>query len=464
MKTLEIIGMALFIIAFFPLVTKIINKEKTNELFKEVTSPNNIVKVSDKGADEAVLDLTEWEKQIGIYREGVYLKTIAPGIRGLYTSRDIEPKETVIVSPLKSMIYEDFITDDPIIKKAQKLFNGDTLIALMIHQEMRNPNTRFKPYFAIFPQDLGNFPVFFTSEDFKFIQGTSQYRQIQSFIQGVIQRYDAVIKQIPELKDMTREEFYKVHAYSASRSLSLPINGKNQYAMVPLFDMVNAFPPKRPDLNCVHIDFNVPPGDQSLLVVINRKLKAEQEILEFYQGHFSNTEFLLYYGFVFPDVHEVTFNINLDEYAKDDPNIEKKKELMGFLERVYLSNDRPLVTVHNSTKEEDYWPLYSVVRILELNNAKAINALINEFKEKKRKTIGRISKENEQRAMNNLLNIVESVLENYPSSAEEDEKLMNELQMYSTRRNLVQLRYDERVGLMNIKNYCLNSLAAVTKH
>ena len=453
--------MTLLIVSFFPLVTRVLNKDKIRKLFKEVISPENITKISDKGPDEVATDFLEWVKEFGIYREGVYLKTLAPGIRGVYASRDFEPGETMVMVPLNSMIYEDFITDNPIIKKAQKVLYGPTLLAIIMYQEQMNPNFRFRPYFEIFPKYLGNLVWYFTAEDLKYIQGTNQRQQIQTYIDNAKSVYYDVLKLMPELKSMTHPEFIKVFAYVVSRSLRIPINGRRQLAMVPMFDMVNSYPPNRPDLDSVDVSFKPSPGNQRLVIVIKKKIKAEEEIFELYQGDSTNTEYLLNYGFVFPDVHAVTINIVLAEYQKDDPNLEKKKELMRFISRVSTDKIWPIVTVRNSTREEDYWPVYSVARILELKSAKVINALINEFKEKKRETIGRISKENEQRAMNGLLNVIEEVLEKYPSSAEEDERLMKELPMYSTPRNLVQLRYDERLGLLHIKNYCLKSLAEV---
>ena len=71
-----------------------------------------------------------------------------------------------------------------------------------------------------------------------------------------------------------------------------------------------------------------------------------------------------------------------------------------------------------------------------------------------RKGIGRISKINEQQAMNNLLNVVISLLEKHGTSLDEDNAMLNELPLYSTERSLVQLRRDEKIALMKIKDYC----------
>ena len=464
MKRIDIIVIFFFIVSLFPFVTKIVSKESSKELLKGVMSPDNLTLIEDKGADEPAIILNEWMNTVKIARNGVIVKKMQEEYRGVYASRDIEEGEEIMVAPLNAMIYEEFPTEDPVVRKAKRVLNGNYLVAIILYQEMKNANSRFTDYFEIFPKNLLTFPLFYSAESLKFIKGTSQYTIVQDFTNGIMKRYNIVKREIPELRNMTKEEFFKVYAYVASRTTILPINGNRQYALVPMLDMFNAYPPNKEDMNSIRLDYK-PRGKQYLTITTKKKINANEELYHSYKLDYSNTDYLLYYGFVFEDIHEVSLKIRLfGNFTNNTKAGEKKNELLktlGYLERSYVD-----ITISNSTNEQSFWPLYSAVRIIMLEtnttaSALMLDSLVNDFKDKKRKNVGRLSNSNEKLAMDYLVKTIDKILKRHPSSLQEDEQLLKSLPMHSTARDLIHLRHDEKMALLRIKAYCQNSLAEI---
>jgi len=72
------------------------------------------------------------------------------------------------------LIYEDklpkhFLTNANLIKDQ---LASNQLLNLLMHTELKNPNSKYKPYFDILPQNLYNFPIFYNSSELQFLQGT----------------------------------------------------------------------------------------------------------------------------------------------------------------------------------------------------------------------------------------------------------------------------------------------------
>ena len=433
------------------------NVKPSKTVLEQITAPVNITKVQERSIEESFTEFYDWQDSVGIVRTGVGIKIFGPGHRGLAATHDLERGVELLEIPVTSMIYEHMPSDDPVVKKAQRTLKLNNLLAVIFYQEMHNPNTRFKPYFDILPKSYRSFPVFYTEQEMKLIKGTNQYGYIEHFKVSADKGYKQIISAIPELRNMKRQEFYLVYTHVVSRCLYLTINGIGQHAIVPMYDMTNTYPPKFAERNSVDVRFVQNGGEQKVTIVTKKKIKAGEELYDFYNLGFSNTNFLTIYGFVFHDIQEVTFKVYLN-ISNDDENLAKKKEILSHFNGVYIGDRYVAATVQNSSKDEDYWQLYSTARVLELTNKKHLEDIAQEFKDKKRTTVGRLSKDNELHAMSNLLNAVTGHLAKHPSTLEEDERLLKELEPYTTPRNLVQLRRDEKLGLMKIQQYCKKAL------
>jgi len=448
-------------ILLFPFLTSIINERDIKEKAKYVLSPQNITRIRERGADEPAIAFTEWMKEIGIIRGPVEIRPLAPGIRAVFAARDIQTGEIVYDIPLHAMIPEDFPSEDPVILKAQRLLKDNRLLSIIVYQELRNPKSKFRPYFDLFPKYFGNFPLFYNEEDMAMVRGTNIGAQIESYRQVIKSRYHEVMQKMAPEVSMGEQEYYRMYIHAASRCLTLKIHGVNQFTLVPAFDMLNAYTYTRDELDSVRIEF-LSDRDEPILRLNARKfLKEGEEVFDYYRKDYTNTDYLINYGFVFSEIDDISLRFTFD-YQEGDPLIPLKRELAGLL-MGGPSEKQLTVTLKNSSKEEDYWHIYSHARIIELKSKPTLERMLFEVKNGERKIVGRINNDNEKRAMNLLLNTVEDILSKHPSTLEEDNRLINEYPMFSTPRNIVQVRRQEKLVLMKIRDYARGVMTEILK-
>ena len=353
-------------ISFFPLLTRIVSPEAAINSFKQWSAPENITKINDRIVDEAVIDFNEWQDSMGIFHDGIEIKFVAPGIRGVYATRDLKPGEVIMRIPENAMIPEDFKTNDPVILRARKEYERHSMLAVILYREMNNPKSRFKPYFNLLPKDLSNFPQFFSPKVFKLIEGTAHFGYFYNVIHNMKLHYSEFLKLFPELSKVTEQEYIKAFTYSASRSLGVTINGRFQIAIIPMFDLFNAYPYTKEDMEgaIVKVDKN-PDGTASVVATTKKKIKAGEEIYFSYRKDETNSEIMTNYGFIFPEINDVCLFIPI-EYPQNDPNLGLKKELLSLFPNNVMVEAYAILHVSNSSNEDTYIQLYSGARILEL--------------------------------------------------------------------------------------------------
>ena len=154
---IRILIVLFIIIIYFPRVTKINNDEVEN------TNP-----VNNKIPDLELNEFNRWQDKMNIFHTKYEIRTLAPGIRGIYATEDIDKGVEIARIPLHSMIHEDSMRGNPILDKMKAKIRKNPLVAVMLYLETKNPNSKYKPYLNIFPKSLKNFPLYYDEYDKSF--------------------------------------------------------------------------------------------------------------------------------------------------------------------------------------------------------------------------------------------------------------------------------------------------------
>jgi len=432
---MESIIKLLIVVTFLPLITK------RSRITKDIEQP-----------DQAILEFTAWEKKIGIYRRKVVIKATRTGMRGVFAKEHINPDEELINIPLRAIITQEYPTNDPIIKKARRYLREIDLLVVTVHQEIHNPNTLFKPYFDLWPESVDNFPLFFNQSQFDLLQGTSVINFIHIFIDEMNHRYENIRRVLPELNNFTLTDFYKYSMLCISRCLMLNINGRKQTVFVPSYDMINTFPYTNQELHTVGTAYkDRHPGEPYVTLRARKEIKEGDEVHIYYRGDYTNTEYLIHYGFMFKEVSDVSLQIRL---KLEGEYIEAKKQIFKHLPDAYVLNDSVLVNMKNASSNASYWSLVNTAQILEVNDENELNDILDYVKNERSVAFAR---EDTRAAMNRLMNAINNLLSNYPTTIEEDEELMLDYYPHSTTHSLIQIRLDEKRTLKKILKQIINN-------
>ena len=129
-------------------------------------------------AEKAKLDrFVKWLRDEGVSFDKMMMVQYAPGYRGVHSKRSIATKETLIKVPKAALITLEMAKASPIGQKmlpVHKLLQSPkhSFLAVFLLQERGRADSKWAAYFAILPSSFAHFPVCFTAEEKKWLEGS----------------------------------------------------------------------------------------------------------------------------------------------------------------------------------------------------------------------------------------------------------------------------------------------------
>ena len=391
--------------------------------------------------DEVVAEFERWLPKVNLVTSGVKIRMTDYGIKGLFATRDLKQGHLIIDAPMESLIPENLESDDPIIQKAQKILSDNRLLGVILYQEAKRNNSKFAPYLNSLPTDFLTFALFLQPKELELINNTITYDLVDQHRRSIGNSYTQIISAIPEL-NFTKEEYFLYFAHALSRCLGIMINNRKVHTMVPVFDMMNAHSPERPDRHMVRTYFTTQGGPR-IHVRTTKAIRAGEEIYNMYDPRFTNTDYLIDYGFVFPELNTVKLKFVFD-YLEIDWNKNEKIAILRKIENVEVYNEQAHVFIKNSGNKAQYMSLYSAVRVIYYRTDGNMSKIDKDLTENKEKQVPFIDYYNEREAMKAIADYCAGKLKHFPSTTDQDELLLKIITPYTTRYNLIKLRNDER--------------------
>jgi histone-lysine N-methyltransferase SETD3 len=194
------------------------------------------------------------------------------------------------------------------------------LLTSYVLQEFHNPDSKWKYYLDILPKDYSNFPIFYTEEELKLLEGSPFLNTILDKKEDIKKDYDDICMKIPEFSIYTFKEFCEIRMAVSSRIFCVKIDGKKTDVLAPLADMLNH---KRPRQTHWFYEDHF----QAFTITALEDITAGLEIFDSY-GKKCNTRFLLNYGFIVDnnDSNEYPVTLELDE---SHPLFIEKLDILG---------------------------------------------------------------------------------------------------------------------------------------
>lgn len=370
----------------------------------------------------------QWLLSNGTKLQSLELRDYGNEVRGCHATIDVGEEEIIINVPLKCLITVEMGKETDIGKaiiESNIELDAPKHIFLMIFMliDRKNSNSFFKPYYDILPPTLKNMPIFWTTEELGFLQGSYLLNQIDERNQAIEDDYRAICGIVPEFTSICNlEEFKWARMCVCSRNFGLVANNIRTAALVPYADMLNHYRPRE-------TKWQFDDALQGFTITTLQTIKAGAQVYDSY-GQKCNHRFLLNYGF------SVENNIEADGFCPNevplllqlsptDPLFDQKCE---FYRRDAMFPSRRIRVC--MTDNDNGRVMFALLRIIvadldEFSFLTSSSSSPSVYRSIRDAQIP-LGLRNEQRAMHALESLCTSALAAYPCSLEEDSRNLSE--------------------------------------
>ena len=194
-----------------------------------------------------------WMKKDGAEFDKLKMRYYAPDYRGVHAAREIQKGETILYVPKKEIITLEMAMESPIGAKMKAKNHRQRLIspkhsflATYIMQDRRKEGgSYYDDYIDILPKAFDNFPIFYSIEERKWLEGSPFQNQISEKIKDIKQDYKMICDEVPEYTQFTLKEYSEIRMMVCSRIFGIEIEGVKTDGFVPYADMLNHKRPRQ---------------------------------------------------------------------------------------------------------------------------------------------------------------------------------------------------------------------------
>jgi histone-lysine N-methyltransferase SETD3 len=201
-------------------------------------------------------------------------------------------------------------------------------MAMFLMEERTKTDSVWRPWIEMLPNNFEDFPVFFTSQQKKWLTETALLLSLEKKINNMKNEFAFICGKIPAFTKFTYLEYQGARMMANSRMFELKIGGKKTLGWVPYADMMNYTDP--PDA-----DFEYDDKQGGYILKACHAIKKGQVVHNTY-GPKSNRDYYLHYGFIHPNNNRNNLPVIFD-VSKDDPLYSKK---MALLQNVDMNDSR----------------------------------------------------------------------------------------------------------------------------
>lgn len=354
--------------------------------------------------------------------EIVYYGNVGVGVQAIENIRDGEvilsiPEENLI--SLESAIFNDFKARSN-EKKIQWDGPKHTAFAAFL-LENRSKKSIWSPYFDMLPAKMHTNPLFFSEKELTELKGTDFLSKIEKQKQLFKRDYLKLTSNMPEFSNYSFEDFCSNRLIVSSRVFGYEnSNSQKTDALIPFADFVN-------------------PGNKNTVWAFEKsnacfEFKAMQEIkkgepIKITFGKKCNTRFLVNYGYIEENNqnnNEVGLDVVLDE---KDVFLKERKKILK------VDSDEKTIILVLRWQEDEFLELLQKIRILLAENISIlIKISLTEI----------TSVQSEKNSLYFLRDILSKRLKEYPTTYEEDLKLLKKEDLTLNEMNCIKSRMGEK--------------------
>eukprot|EP01029_Cantina_marsupialis_P004750 TRINITY_DN1493_c1_g2_i1.p1 TRINITY_DN1493_c1_g2~~TRINITY_DN1493_c1_g2_i1.p1 ORF type:complete len:544 (-),score=144.53 TRINITY_DN1493_c1_g2_i1:654-2285(-) len=346
--------------------------------------------------------------------------------RGILSTKKV-PKDHVVVSIDKDLILTNNTHSGDewwnILTENHAKFSVPKIIILVVTLAIefdKGEESAFKPYLDVLPTDLSNFPIFWSKEELKYLEGSHILRELEIRKQNLFRDYEMLKTILPEIMtSINYERFQRLRTIVGSRNFSIKVNGEPLTALVPFADMLNHGVPRQTSW-----EFN--DEAKAFMMTSTEEIKAHQEVVDSY-GLKSNSKLLLHYGFALESncrnngssLNDFWMSVQIPSNLDEKDSMVSLQMLGTSVKRVCLTADVQHCKGFNTimsfcrvcvatNEERDYLRKYSGGNVFDFE----------EF------PLAPISRSNELKAFSMFCGALGERFCQYPTTADDDNKLL----------------------------------------
>lgn len=275
------------------------------KLLEKVNQAESDMKVTPSDRSSHFEQFMSWMQQNGAEVNGVKIAQF-PGFEyGLQAEKDFEEGDLMIAVPRKLMLTTETVKDSvlgPLLRKDAMLQHmPNVALSLLLLVEKFSPNSFWKPYISILPQEYTTV-LYFKTHELQELKGSPSLEPALKQCRNIARQYAYFNKLFQTTSDpasdLLRDVFsYEQYCWAVSTVMTrqnfVPSSDGNFMlnALIPFWDMANHINGK------LSTDFSV--NQQRSECLACKPFRANEQVFIFY-GVRTNSELFVNNGFVFP--------------------------------------------------------------------------------------------------------------------------------------------------------------------
>jgi histone-lysine N-methyltransferase SETD3 len=390
-------------------------------------------------AQQQLARLQHWIEQGGGSISNIHIVHLEGGERGLFAASDLATQQEILRIPRKYVISVEEARLSEIGRSIAPHFPSDypyadlTYLAVFVMQERERGEASFwKPFLDSMPKAYPTHPFFYKEHELALLQGSFTLLRLESQRQQLTTLYEHLSQHVPAFAQYTFEKFLWAWFSVITRDFL------GRY-LVPFADMLN-------DNRPFNTRWGMTEDETFFEVRTTAPVAAGMEVHCTY-GAKSNLSLLVYYGFVHEKNEYDTLGVFFG-FPPGDPLAADKQRMLGLSEP---GNQRLfMLTGLYDSKTMNELMAFMRVAYADAEELTMLTSDANPQARVKRP----LSRSNEERALQGVVDTCKARLSDYTSSIEEDERLLQEQKLPLNVRNCVRVRLGEkRILQANIQAY-----------
>jgi histone-lysine N-methyltransferase SETD3 len=390
-------------------------------------------------ADPAIANFLGWLGQAGAQLSAFEIVSLGGGERGMRATTDMPAEELLMRIPRRCVLSVPDARASEIgrLLEAHGQLEDERMFlsAFLLQERERGEASFWKPFLDILPKSFPTHPFYFDDRELALLKGSALQGWVESQRKSLANRYEHLCQHVPGFQRFTFEAFTWAYFAVVSRTFTMKHQGTPVACLVPLVDMINES--KFWDSRWSWSD-----EGQCFEVKTLRAVPQGQEFFTSY-GDKSNLRLLFQYGFVHADnVHnEVSVLFGL---RPDDPLAGQKQRLLGLADPSEQRSFKLELALFSPALTE----MFSFLRVVLADTEDF--ARLKDAPDPLVRARGMLSSGNEQKLIPTFVAACEQRLASYPTSLEEDMRMLQEEKLSLNARSCVVLRQGEKQILQTL--------------
>jgi len=402
------------------------NMAELNALLSELSITEQELSDRKSNPDGDVFDnMVKWLRDGGARFPKLYLKYYDQDYRGVHALAKIPQDDIILYVPQKYIMTSEVAKASDIGRKiiasGVELRSTHSYLAAYLLEQKHKKDSFWRPYLDILPQKYANMPIFFNEDLLAELKNSFTLQKIADRIDSLRREYENIRRAVPEFAKYTQDEFVWARLVVITRIFGLVIGDNKTDGLVPYADMLNHKPPREALAGgkgdeC-ETKWTFDDKLDGFTITTLRGISRGDQIFDSY-GRKCNSRFFVNYGFALDENedNEVMIRVQL---PSNDPHFGMKLRMLGGRDHCAKREFQ----IPANYREKKVRELFSFMRFIHGRDSELMSFSNSEGKLNE---IEPLSVRNEIKALEDIRAAATDMYSKFPTTLEDDQKVMSE--------------------------------------